>query len=398
MARVLKIFISTGEVSGDLQGALLVAALQRQAQARGLAVEIRALGGDRMAAAGATLVGNTTRIGSVGLLESLPFVLPTLRIQQRAKACLQAWSPDLLVLVDYMGPNLAIGGYVRQHFPQIPIAYYIAPQDWVWSPFPKNTQRIVAVCDRLLAIFPAEARYYDRHGANATWVGHPIVDRMQAAPTRAAARGSLGIEPDARVVALLPASRRQELKTLLPLVGAAAALLQERHPDLEFVVPLSLGSFREPIARELTAAGLRAVKLVEGDALPALAAADLAIAKSGTTNLETAWLDVPQVVIYRVNPVTMWFARRVLRFAIPFMSPANLVPMEAIVPELLQEQATPAAIAREAQALLKGDRRARVLAGYQRLRQGLGEPGACDRAARQLLEMVASVPSQTRPR
>jgi len=130
-----KVFISTGEVSGDLQGALLVEALYRQAKAKQLPLEVFALGGKRMASAGATLLGNTTNIGSVGILESLPFVLPTLKVQRRAKQFLRESPPDVLVLIDYMGPNLAIGNYVRKHLPQLPIVYYIAPQAWVWSPF-----------------------------------------------------------------------------------------------------------------------------------------------------------------------------------------------------------------------------------------------------------------------
>ncbi|MEO0947809.1 MAG: lipid-A-disaccharide synthase [Cyanobacteria bacterium J06641_5] len=383
----MRIFISTGEVSGDLQGALLVEALQRQAQLRGLELEIYALGGERMAAAGAILVGNTTSIGSVGLLESLPFVLPTLQVQRQAKAHLQAQPPDLLVLIDYLGPNLAIGSYARQQLPQVPIAYYIAPQDWVWSPFPANTRRIVAVCDRLLAIFPEEARYFARHGAKTTWVGHPIVDRMQAAPTRSRARAKLGIDSEARVVALLPASRRQEIKMLLPLACEAARRLQERHPDLEFIIPLSLPEFRAPIEAAIASHKLQNVRLVAGDALNAIATADVAITKSGTTNLEIAWLDVPQVVIYRVNPVTAWLVDKVLGFSIPFMSPTNLVLMEPVVPELLQAEATPAAIAAATEASL-AERREEVLAGYERVRANLGKPGASDRAAGHLLDMV----------
>src|SRR4028118_2415432 len=127
------IFISTGEVSGDLQGALLIDGLKRQAQAAGIELEIVALGGSRMAKAGATLLGNTSGIGSVGLLESLPFVLPTLTIQRRAKQYLQQHPPDVVVLIDYMGPNLSIGSFIRRQLPQVPVIYYIAPQDWVWS-------------------------------------------------------------------------------------------------------------------------------------------------------------------------------------------------------------------------------------------------------------------------
>lgn len=189
----LTIFISTGEVSGDLQGALLIEGLHRQASCTHVKLEIVALGGERMAAAGATLLGNTMGIGSVGTLESLPYVLPTLKIQRRAKQYLQLHPPDLVVLIDYPGPNLAIGSYIRRQMPKVPIVYYIAPQMWVWWSNQRDTARIVEMTDKLLAIFPGEARYFQAQGANVSWVGHPLVDRMQNAPSREAARVSLGI-------------------------------------------------------------------------------------------------------------------------------------------------------------------------------------------------------------
>ncbi|NET52341.1 MAG: hypothetical protein F6K09_27730 [Merismopedia sp. SIO2A8] len=140
---VRTIFISTGEVSGDLQGAMLIEALKRCAQITGLELEIVALGGEKMAAAGAKLLVNTTGIGSVGLLESLPFVLPTLQIQRRAQHYLQQHPPDIAVLIDYFGPNLVIGNLIRSRLPQVPIVYYIAPQDWVWSVSSRNTAKLV---------------------------------------------------------------------------------------------------------------------------------------------------------------------------------------------------------------------------------------------------------------
>jgi len=156
------IFISTGEVSGDLQGSLLVNALKRQASILGLDLEIVALGGDKMAKAGATLLGDTTSIGSMGLLESLPFVLPTLQIQRRAKKYLRQHPPDLVLLIDYAGPNMSLGRYFRRQLPQVPIIYYIAPQMWVWWAFAGDTTRLVDMTDRLLAIFPEEARYFEK--------------------------------------------------------------------------------------------------------------------------------------------------------------------------------------------------------------------------------------------
>jgi len=128
-----RIFISTGEVSGDLQGSLLIEALQQQAAVRGVELEVLALGGDRMAAAGAKLLGHTSAIGSMGIFESLPYVWPTLRVQRRAKAYLQQHPPDGVVLIDYMGPNIAFCNYLPQHLPGVPVIFYIAPQEWVWA-------------------------------------------------------------------------------------------------------------------------------------------------------------------------------------------------------------------------------------------------------------------------
>ncbi len=196
------IFISTGEVSGDLQGALLIDALKRQGSAAGLELEIVALGGERMAKAGATLLSNTTGIGSMGLVESLPFVLPTLQIQRRAKQYLRQHPPDLVVLIDYIGSNMNLGSYVQHQLPEVPIVYYIAPQMWVWSPFSRDTARLVSMTDRLLAIFPEEARYFEKKGASVSWVGHPLVDRMRSSPSREEARRGLGIEPEQTAIAL----------------------------------------------------------------------------------------------------------------------------------------------------------------------------------------------------
>ncbi|BAZ32536.1 lipid-A-disaccharide synthase [Cylindrospermum sp. NIES-4074] len=386
----MRIFISTGEVSGDLQGSLLITALQRQAVAAGLELEIVALGGDKMAEVGATILGNTSGIGSMGLIESLPYILPTLRVQRQAIAFLKQNPPDLVVLIDYMGPNIGIGNFMRQHFPQVPVAYYIAPQEWVWSLNVENTTRIVSFTHKLLAIFPEEARYYQAKGAKVSWVGHPLVDRMQNAPSRPAARDKLGIEPEQIAIALLPASRQQELKYLLPIIFQAAQTIQSKLPEVHFWIPLSLEIYRQPIQEAIAHYGLQAT-VVLGQQKEIFAAADFAITKSGTVNLELALLNVPQVVVYRLSRITAWIARNILKGSIPFASPPNLVLMRAIVPELLQEQATPENITQAAmELLLNPSRREQTLADYQEMRQCLGEVGVCDRAAKEILQMLPS--------
>jgi lipid-A-disaccharide synthase len=387
----MRIFISTGEVSGDLQGSMLITALQSQAAAMNLELEIVALGGEKMAAAGATLLGKTSGIGSMGLIESLPYVFPTVQVQRRAIAFLKENPPDLVVLIDYMGPNLGIGTYLKKHLPQVPIVYYIAPQEWAWSMSLRNTSRLVGFTDKLLAIFPEEARYFREHGAQVTWVGHPLVDRMQDAPSRSVARANLQVPPDQKAIALLPASRRQELKYLLPVIFQAAQTIQAKLPEAHFWIPLSLEAYRQPIADAIQSYGLRAT-IVSGQQKEIFAAADFAITKSGTVNLELALLNVPQVVVYRLNPITVWIARKILKGSLVFASPPNLVVMKAIVPELLQEEATAENIIQASmELLLNPQRREQTFADYTEMRQLLGDVGVCDRAAQEILQMLPSV-------
>jgi lipid-A-disaccharide synthase len=388
----MRIFISTGEVSGDLQGSLLVAALLRQAAAQGINLEILALGGQRMAEAGATLIEDTTSISSLGLIEALQFVVPTWQIQQRAKQYLREHPPDLLILIDYAGPNFSIGKYIRRHLPQVPIIYYIAPQAWVWAPPKHTTQQLLDVTDHLLAIFAEEARFFEKKGVSATWVGHPLLDYVSNAPSRDESRLKLGIEPDRMAIALLPASRQQELKYLLPTMCEAARQIQEKLPEAHFYIPVSLTKYRSTIEATVGNYNLQAT-ILEGKTLEVIAASDLAIAKSGTVNLEIALLNVPQVVIYRVSKSTMWLARKIFNFSIAFMSPVNLVVMRQIVPELLQEQATPEQIVQESlELLLNAKRRQQVFTDYQEMREKLGEVGVCDRAAREILAFLEKYP------
>lgn len=382
----MKIFISTGEVSGDLQGALLVAALKRHAVAAGFELEITALGGRLMAEAGATILGDTVSIGSMGIIESVPYIWPTIKVQQKAKQYLRKFRPDAVVLIDYLTPNLGIGSYIRRCLPGLPVVWYIAPQEWVWSISPRNTELIVSIADRILAIFPEEARYYRAKGSQVSWVGHPLVDRMQSAPCREVARKTLGIGPEQVSIALVPASRQQELKYLMPVMFEAAQIIQAKLPQVHFWIPLSQSAFRSKIEKAIANYGLRAT-LLENQSLEILAAADLAIAKSGTVNLELALLDVPQVVAYRVSLITAIIARHVLKFSIPFMSPPNLVQMKSIVPELLQDEATAENIVNHALELLQNaDRRQETLAGYRQMRETLGDAGVCDRAAAEIIK------------
>lgn len=174
----MKIFISTGEVSGDLQGSMLIKSLYQAAAKRQIDLEIAGLGGDRMKEAGAKILANTAAIGSMGFIEAIPFILPTIKIQKLTKNYIQQNSPDVLVLIDYPASNLALASYVKQHLPHIPVVYYIAPQDWA-VPMLNNAAKIAQVVDKLLAIFPAEYEYFKQKKIDAVLVGHPLLDRLE---------------------------------------------------------------------------------------------------------------------------------------------------------------------------------------------------------------------------
>ena len=389
-----RLLISTGEVSGDLQGGLLVQALRAEAEQRGLELEITALGGERMQRSGARLLANTAPMGAIGLWEALPLILPTLRLQRRVNRWLRQTPPDGVVLIDYMGANVNLGLRLKRRYPRVPISYYIAPQEWAWRVGDGGTTRLIGFTDRILAIFPEEARFYASHGATVTWVGHPLIDTIDHRPERQEARRRLELAATAPVLLLLPASRPQELRYLLPAMVAAAAELQRRRPSLEVLVPAGLEGFEPILDRAVAAAGLRArvIPAREADALkPDLcAAADVAVTKSGTANLELALRGVPQVTGYRVSRPTALVARHLLRFNVPHISPVNLVLAERLVPELLQEAFNPEGIVAALEPLLEvtsPERRA-MLEGYGRLRDALGEPGVTRRAASVILDQV----------
>ena len=362
----MRIFISTGEVSGDLQGALLVESLYKAAADRQIDLEITGLGGNRMSAAGANILANTAVIGSMGFVEAIPFILPTLKIQQLTKNYIRANSPDVLVLIDYPAANLALASYIKKHLPHIPVVYYIAPQDWA-VPMLNNVSKIAKVVDKLLAIFPAEYEYFKSKGIDAVFVGHPLLDRLSSAPNKQQARLNLKIDSSEKIITLLPASRQQEIKYLLPVMCAAARQIVQQLPDTKFLIPVSLDRYRDAIIAAVKEYDLPA-QILDGKTLDAIAAADLAIAKSGTVNLEIALLNIPQVVIYKIHPLTAWIGRRI-GFKVPLMSPTNLIVNRMIVPELQQEAVTAENITTEVIKLLSNPEiRQEIIAGYQEMR------------------------------
>ena len=389
----MKLLISTGEVSGDLQGSLLINALKTNAEKRKIELEIIALGGERMQEAGAKLISNTSSIGAIGFLEALPYVLPTLNAQSKIDNYLSSSPPDAVVLIDYMGPNIRLGLKVKKKFPNIPIIYYIAPQEWAWRLGDSGTTDLISFTDKILAIFEEEAKFYSNKGGNVKFVGHPMLDFYRNIPTREESFRRIGLTSDQKLLLIIPASRKQELKYILPTLLKAAKLLQEKDPSITVLIPSGLNEFDELLNNSLKEYALsgRIILSNEVDDLkPFLfSAAHLALAKSGTINMELALNSVPQIVGYKVSRVTAFFARYLLRFNVKYISPVNLLLNKMLIPEFIQEDFKADKIFNAALKILEDNStKEDIKLGYERLKDKLGKPGVTDRASKDILDLL----------
>ena len=389
----MKLLISTGEVSGDLQGSLLINALKTNAKKRKIELEIIALGGERMKEAGAKLISNTSSIGAIGFLEALPYVLPTLNAQSKIDNYLSSSPPDAVVLIDYMGPNIRLGLKVKKKFPNIPIIYYIAPQEWAWRLGDSGTTDLISFTDKILAIFEEEAKFYSNKGGNVKFVGHPMLDFYRNIPTREESLRRIGLTSDQKLLLIIPASRKQELKYILPTLLKAAKLLQEKDPSITVLIPSGLNEFNELLNNSLKEYALsgRIILSNEVDDLkPFLfSAAHLALAKSGTINMELALNSVPQIVGYKVSRVTAFFARYLLRFNVKYISPVNLLLNKMLIPEFIQEDFKADKIFNAALKILEDNStKEDIKLGYERLKDKLGKPGVTDRASKDILDLL----------
>ncbi len=389
----MKLLISTGEVSGDLQGSLLINALKTNAEKRKIELDIIALGGERMKEAGAQLISNTSSIGAIGFLEAIPYILPTLKAQSKIDNYLSSSPPDAVVLIDYMGPNIRLGLKVKKKFPNIPIIYYIAPQEWAWRLGDSGTTDLISFTDKILAIFEQEAKFYSNKGGNVKFVGHPMLDFYRNIPTKEESLKKIGLNSDQKPLLIIPASRKQELKYILPTLLKAAKLLQEKDPSITVLIPSGLNEFDELLNNSLKEYGVtgRIILSNEVDGLkPFLfSAAHLALAKSGTINMELALNSVPQIVGYKVSRVTAFFARYLLRFNVKYISPVNLLLNKMLIPEFVQEDFKAEKIFNAALKILEDNStKEDIMIGYEILKDKLGKPGVTNRASKDILDLL----------
>ena len=376
-----RILIVAGEASSDAHGAGLVHALE----GLGLQASFYGIGGPALERAGMRLLGRSEDLAVIGIIEALGVIPGALRLLRRLRREFEQNPPDLFLPIDSPEFNLRLARAARRK--GIPILYFIAPQMWAWRP---RRVRILRECVReLLVLFPFEENWFRERGVATTHVGHPLVDAARAYSCPADIRERFGASGSSPLGLLLPGSRRGEVRRHLPFMAEAAVKVRRREPSIRWVLRKAdelEESCYQPHA-ERAGIQLRSEPLFD-----LAAAADVAVAVSGTASFETSLMGTPTVVVYRVNPLTWWLARRIVR--VPWISMTNLVAARPILPELLQSDCSPGRIADEVEALLRdSQRRDRMRLDLLRMREGFGSSGAYERAAARVMAHLRPVES-----
>lgn len=373
--------LSCAEPSGDLYAG----ALTRELRILAPDTTIAGLGGPDFAAAGGQLLDDYRGIAVTGLTEAIARLPKSSRTMARLVRWARENRPHALIVIDSPDFNLRLAARVRKL--SVPVVYYISPQVWAWRAGRMKT--ILQVADRLLVIFPFEEKVYRDGGAPdgfVEFVGHPLVDLAKPSAGRATFLHKLGLSADRPTVAILPGSRPNEVERLLTDLIASARLVQSRVPGAQFVVARAPFLKDKPFAA-IARSGIAPLAVVEGDTDTVLASCDVALTASGTATVQTALHDTPMVVVYRVSPLTYRLGRRLVK--LDTFAMVNLIAGERIVPELIQDEFTPEAAAREAVSMLTDKDRVRhVREGLARVRERLGPPGASRRAAESILQVV----------
>lgn len=377
----MKYYLIAGEASGDLHAGQLMKALKEHDSA----AEFRFLGGDEMQKQGGTLVRHYKDMAYMGFIPVLLHLRQIFRNMDLCKQDIVKWQPDVVILVDYPGFNLSVAEYLKKNT-TIPVYYYIAPKIWAWKEYRiKNIRRDV---DELFSILPFEIDFFEqKHHYPIHYVGNPSLDEVHEFLTRypddpEGFRKEYGLD-DRPIIALLAGSRKQEIKDNLPMMAQVAL---EHAADYQIVLAgapnIDLSYYRQYINEGQ-------IRILTGCTYRILQHSAVALVTSGTATLETALFRVPQVVCYYTACGKLVSQLRKLFLKVPFVSLVNLITGDEVVPELVADQMNPERLRRELQGILPGGaQRETQLAGYQRMLSRLGEPGAPDRAAREMIQIL----------
>lgn len=371
----IQILISAGEASGDMYAARLATALQARAD-----VHLFGMGGTRMREAGVEIVADSSEVSVVGIVEIAKKYPALKRVWNRLIGAAAQRKPRYAILTDFPGFHLRMARALKKQ--NIQSIYFVCPQFWAWRPWRANLVRRRFV--RGLCIFPFEEQWYRSRGVKADFIGHPLVGNVSAKQTRAEFAAAYGLDASKPIITILPGSRSGEIAHHMPTLVQACALIQKQRP-VQFVLALAPGMNRDQIAQypnsEVT------IHVVEDATYDALGAADVSIVSSGTATVEAALMDAPMIVVYKLSPLTAGIARLLVHT--PMFAMVNLIAGRQVVPELVQQDFTPERVLREVSRLLDSpEAGAEMRHGLAEVREKLGPPGAIDRAADLIADML----------
>lgn len=378
----MRYFVSAGDHSGDLHGAVLV----REIKKLDPEAEFHGMGGPLLAEAGVKIFFDPTRYSTIGFLEAAGQYFRFRRLLRVFTRFLKENRPDALIWIDFAGFNLALAEQARKL--SIPVVCLFAPSAWAYGR--KRAVRMGKCVSHLASVMEFEADFFRRFGLKVTYTGHPLIDRVEGVLPREKWRKARGIGNKETVVVLMPGSRQQEVEALLPVMLAAAKKLVKEGPEtakkIRFFLPLA-PTIEKSRLDELLADFPEQVAVVDEEIYPLLAAADLGVITSGTATLEAALLGLPAVVVYRLSPVSVLIFRLLQNKEAKnrefFVALPNLITGKRIIPELLQENLTPENLKNAmAELLLNEKARAEIKAEYAKIRDQLGPPGVMARVAR----------------
>ncbi len=347
MMTLQRVYLVAGELSGDILGA----GLMRELKARHPGVEFRGIGGPRMQSEGMESRFPLETLAVMGLVEVLKHLPELIRVRRILKTEALAWQPDIMLGIDAPDFNLGLERQLQEA--GISTAHYVSPSVWAWRQ--GRVKGIAKSVDGMLTLLPFEADFYREHRVPVAFVGHPLADEMPLENDRAATRQALELAPDSQVLALLPGSRANEIRFLGDTFLNAAEQLCQRHPALQVVIPAATADRRReisallvnyPVLKERTA-------LLDGQAREAMVASDIVLLASGTAALEAMLCHRSMLVAYKMAPATHWLAKRMVKTQ--WVSLPNLIAQETLVPELIQDAASPEAIADQLSAMLSDE-------------------------------------------
>ncbi len=374
---VMKIMFSVGEASGDLHAAAVARAINELYPG----TEMFGMGGAEMRAAGVEIKYDIRDLGFIGVAEIIRKIPFFFRLRNELLSWIRREQPDVLVCVDYPGFNMKLAKAAKNT--GVPIVYYIAPTVWAWHR--SRGYDIARDTDAVACIFPFEEKTYREMGANATFVGHPLLDTVQPTMTKEAAENYFRISRDAKKIVLLPGSRAQEIEGLLiPMLGAVREL--QKKYSVQCFLPRASTISREKLEKII--AGYEVpVKITESKTHDLMRICDLALAASGTVTLEAALMGLPTILLYRVAPLTYWLGRRLVQ--LDYIGLPNIIAGKEVIPELLQDDVNVRNIVAAVRNLWENPGRLQQMkADLKAVRERMGKPGAVERVA-QLIKKTA---------